>query len=158
MQAIQDLISIPKLKTKKKKRENRIKFSPNKSINKIVTPLFTFLPFLATKQSLLKKNRDKRKPYRVVVSLWNKPKSASIICITTTTSDGGFFSPSTKLSFVLSPPITADKPSSPPINRSNCGAFIVFASLGIYWMCLAFFQFGWENDFRFYDYLCAIEF
>ena len=50
---------------------------------------------------------------------------------------------------VLSPPIIADKPSSPPINRSNCCAFIVFALLSIYWMCLAFFQFGWENYFRF---------
>ena len=60
MQAIQDLISIPKLKTKK--RENKIKFSPNKSINKIVTPLFTFLPFLATKQSLLKKIEIKENP------------------------------------------------------------------------------------------------
>ena len=50
---------------------------------------------------------------------------------------------------VLSPPIMAGKPSSPPINRWNCCVFIVFALSGIYWTCLAFFQFGWENDFRF---------
>ena len=44
-------LAMSKLETQKKKkeREDRIKFSNNKSINKIVTPLFTFLPFQATK-------------------------------------------------------------------------------------------------------------
>jgi len=69
------MISILKLKTKnikRRRRENKIKFFTNQSINKIATPLFTFLPFLATKQSLLKKinkNIEIKENLWVVVSL-----------------------------------------------------------------------------------------
>ena len=64
------VISIPKLETKniKNKRKYRIKFSSNKSVKKIVTPLYTHLNFLETK---------KGKPTRQLCLCLKQAKSAS---------------------------------------------------------------------------------
>jgi len=57
-----------------------------------VTLLFTFLHFPATKQSLLKKMRDKRENYLLVVSetSLSQPHHGSSKPPLTTTSGGGF--------------------------------------------------------------------
>ena len=73
-----------------------------------MTPLFTFLPFLATKQSLLKKINKKIERKENLPGGGLSLKQAQVSkpnwqgwLITTTTSDGGFFSPSTKHSFSI---------------------------------------------------------